>query len=316
MAPTAPDAPAPLAPPDTDAARILMLLERMDARLSRLEATVDEVRHQAPAVVAGVTDTVDHFVAQAQDRGVDVHAHLHGSLRLAEALTEPRTVATLSRLVDRLDLVDQALALAAEVPALTAGAMDTVDGLVARGQARGIDVDARVQGTLKLVEAATRPESLVALETLVARLEQLAPMLDLVNSAPDAIAGAFDTLDGIAARLAERGIRVDERMHLLVQAVEKLTDPVIVGLLHTVLERGDDLSRAVDVLLASGIFDEAAVQVVGSSGRALVQTRAANPPPVGAWGAMTSMSDPDVQRALGFAIQFARSFGKTLPARS
>jgi uncharacterized protein YjgD (DUF1641 family) len=35
--------------------------------------------------------------------------------------------------------------------------------------------------------------------------------------------------------------------------------------------------------------------------------------PIGPWGMMRALSDPDVQRAMGFLMSFARAFGQSLP---
>ena len=289
---------------------LLSLTDKLDTVAESLA-----IAEQLPGMAAGAVDTVDGLVRAASAQGIDVDARLRASLALAERMSAPETVEALLSLTDKLPLLAESAALAEQLPGMVAGMVDTVDGLVARAAAEGIDVDARIKASLSLVETATRPETLATLEKLTTKLEDIAPMLELVDQAPGAIAGMVDTLDGLAMRLSAQGINVDERIHLLLAAAEKLTDPSIVGLLQKVLERSDDLTRLVDTLLESGIFEETAVQVVGFSGQALSDSKLSNPAPVGAWGAMTSLSDPDVQRALGFALQFARSFGRLIQTR-
>ncbi len=195
---------------------------------------------------------------------------------------------------------------------MAAGAMDTVDGLVRKVQESGIDIDARMRALLSVTEAATNPRALAAVERLLKNPAVLEQLADLAEQAPGVVAGAIDTFDGVVARLAERGIDFNERVILLTKALESLSDPVIIHLLQTVLSRGCDLSRLVDTLLESGVFDQEAVEVVGSTSVAVVQTRASKPAPVGAFGAFFSLFDNDVQRSLGFAIAFAKTFGKRL----
>jgi hypothetical protein len=62
--------------------------------------------------------------------------------------------------------------------------------------------------------------------------------------------------------------------------------------------------RELEALLQSGVFDPAVVRVIGELGRALVDTAAARPAPVGVVGLLKALGDPDVQRAVTFADRF------------
>jgi uncharacterized protein YjgD (DUF1641 family) len=284
---------------------LLALTDRLDTVQQSLA-----IAEQLPGMAAGAVDTVDGLIASAAANGIDIDARLRASLALVERMSAPETVEALLALTDRLDTVQQSLAIAEQLPGMAAGAVDTVDGLIASAAANGIDVDARLRATLALVERMSAPETVEALLALTDRLDTVAQSLELADQLPGIAAGVVDTLDGIAASLDARGIRIDERAGLLLTAAEKLTDPAIIGLLQKVLERSDDLGRLVDTLLESGIFEEHAVRVVGISGQALADTKLAQPAPVGAFGALRAMGEPEVQRALGFALQFARSFGR------
>ena len=267
---------------------------------------------QAPGMVAGAIDTVDGVIGGLHARGIDVDARVKALLVATEKLTDPAVLGTLTRLADQAPLLEESLQIAEQLPGMAAGAMDTVDGLVRQLQSRGVDLDARMRGILAVTEAATDPRALAAVERLLKNPDALVQLAELAEQAPGMVAGAIDTFDGMVGRLAERGIDFDQRVVALTQALEALTDPVIIHLLNTVLARGCDLSRLVETLLESGVFDEEAVQVVGSTSHAVVQTQADKPAPVGAFGALGAIFDPDVQRSLGFAIAFARTFGKRL----
>ena len=86
--------------------RVLVLLESMDSRLSRLEAQVA------------------HGTGTTAPSSPDV---LQVPARLSAALAEPDTVEALVRILDRLDHIDQSLVAMAQLPDLAAGAVDTVD---------------------------------------------------------------------------------------------------------------------------------------------------------------------------------------------
>jgi len=321
--------------------RILDLLESMDGRMCRLEgqvAELTEVTQLAPALLAGVTDTVDHHVTAASERGVDVDAHVRSSVQLVEALTAPATVATVSRMLDRMDVIEQSLSVAEQLPGLAAGAVDTVDRLIASAAASGINIDARLRASLALAERLTDPTTVEALLTVTEQAPQLAEVTAALAQAPGMIAGAVDTVDitigrlaasgididarlkaavlaterftdpavlaalssladkapqlqealaiaeqlpgmaagamdtfdGLAAQVTARGIDLDERLALLVQAAEALTDPVIINLLQAVLAKGPELTRLVNTLHESGVFDEETIDLVGSTGLAVV----------------------------------------------
>jgi uncharacterized protein YjgD (DUF1641 family) len=259
---------------DPTQARMLELLEGMDARLQRLEASLGA----APVQVV-----------------------------------DPAAAATLARLSDRMDRLDAATRALGQLPDLAAGAVDTIDGFARAAAAQGADVDARLRATLTLAERLTRPELVEALLVLTEDPAALRQAAEAAKALPGGLAMAVDTLDTVAGALQARGIDLHARGAQLLRALEALTDPAIVGLLEAVLARGPDLTRLVHVLLESGVFDEAAVQMVGTSGKALVQTRG-SAAPVGPLGALAALTDPDVQRTLGFTLAFARAFGRALAA--
>lgn len=114
---------------------------------------------------------------------------------------------------------------------------------------------------------------------------------------PAVVATMTDIVDGVIDRLAERGIDVDERMRALLQAADHLTSP-----------------RALDALaslLQSEIMAHQTTEVVGRMGRAIVHAEH-EATPVGMWGMLRALRDPEVQRAAGFLVAMARRFGAEL----
>ena len=149
---------------------LLTLLERIDRRLARLEDAVtrlDGLTRGAPAVVATVADVVDGMAARLAERGVDVDERVREVTRLTEKVTSPASLRAIEALVERLGTVESALRLADQVPGAVATITDIVDGLAARLAADGVDVDARVQTAVRLLERLTAPRTSAALETLL-----------------------------------------------------------------------------------------------------------------------------------------------------
>ena len=142
------------------------------------------------------------------------------------------------------------------------------------------------------------------MERRLARLEERqVAMARLAEQAPAITAAALDTFDDTVARLAKRGVDVDERLRAALRLLERLTDPATLAS----LEQGLALAEAASGAEAAAIVDGAA--------RALAETRTTGVRPVGAWGALRALSDPDLQRGLGVAVEFGRRFGKALGER-
>jgi len=144
---------------------------------------------------------------------------------------------------------------------------------------------------------------LAALERIELRLAAvervaatLAPTAGLASTLPGAVAMLADTFDGIALQLGAAGVDLDARMRSVVRALEVSTAP-----------------RAVDALaslVTSRLLDPSALAVVSQLAAALAEPTTVRP--VGAWGALKALRDPDVQRALGFLLGVARQFGQNL----
>lgn len=145
-------------------------------------------------------------------------------------------------------------------------------------------------------------QRLAHVELTLERLEALERGL------PGAFAGAVDTFDGIVDRLRDRGVDVDERLHMLVELAERLTSPEALRALTSLLDRLSQVQR----LFESGIFDEASLDVVAKGGHALAAARTEPTPEVGLWRAARATSDEDVRRALGFLVRVAQLFGRSL----
>lgn len=133
----------------------------------------------------------------------------------------------------------------------------------------------------------------------LARLEGAVERLDTVaRGAPGALAIATDTFDGVAARLAESGVDIDERVRTTLRVLERLTAP--------------EAANAVETLLGSGILDDRAVRALGKVADALAAEGGHTPAAIGPWGAFRALGDRDVQHAVGFLLAIAKRLGASL----
>jgi len=209
---------------------------------------------------------------------------------------------SLARIEQRLARLEAGVARveegAAGAPAALAAVVDTLDDTAASLQGRGVDIDARLAEALRLLERLSSPEV----------TKSLASALELTEKLPGTVAMAADTMDDVADGLRARGVDVDDRITTLLQVMDRLTQPAALAAVSSMLDKVEQ----VRYLLESGVFDPAAVRVVAELGQSLAMSGARTPPKIGAFGALRAMSDPDVQRALGFTLSLARSFGASL----
>jgi hypothetical protein len=153
-----------------------------------------------------------------------------------------------------------------------------------------------------MVAALTREDRLLeTIERLERRIEHMDEAVRRLEGAagqvPVVVATVTDIVDGVIARLAANGFDVDERMRALLQAAEQLTSPRALDALTSVLQ--------------SEIMAHQTTEVIGRVGRAIVHAEH-EAKPVGVWGLMRALRDPEVQRAAGFMIAMARRFGEEL----
>lgn len=178
-------------------------------------------------------------------------------------------------------------------------------------------------------------EALGRIEVRIARLEDtVAPVQAASHQAPGVVAAVVDTVDGHLAALGDADARVTAAIALLSRVTRPDTLATLERLLDALpaLERAAGLSkdapgfvaaavdsidglmgRVVDAGIDPHLVGSAALDVSAAAARALVETRATRPEPVGVFGVLGALSDPEVQAALGFLLNFARRFGAHLP---
>lgn len=209
----------------------------------------------------------------------------------------------------RLDAVEQQ----AQAAVGAAGALgDTLDQRLAGLQAQGVDLDARGAALGRLGLAATDPAVTGLVERVLAELRQntaaVEAALEGVKGLPGLVATAGDVVDQKLGALAAAGVDLDQRGADLLRLAERATRPEILRAVTVLVEKVNTL----ETLATSAVLEGQSVDMVGLAGRALVRTRDAHPEPAGAWQALRAVSDPDIQRALGFALHFGKLFGQAL----
>ena len=244
--------------------------------------------------------------------------------RLLERLNDPKTLASLNQVLDRLDVIAFSLDAVegflqrAEVVAesLSSGlqelrpAFDNAEGSeligkiprLAQTGARLGDMAEKVDwdglADSGLVEKLTAPRTLDSAGVLVDKLELAAFLLESVD-------GFLQRGDDVAESLAEGASDLRQSIpEIDGRQLRKLTDRV------------PDLLDAGEVLAEAGMFDPSTVEVLGRLGRTIAEshTEASQQPrsPVGIFSLLRALKDPNVQNSLQLALEVAKRYGGKL----
>lgn len=200
-----------------------------------------------------------------------------------------RRLESIERRLDILDTVSH------HAPALVAGATDSFDELVREASGRGVDLQGALDRTLDLVLALAQPESLRAMESLVAHLPTLQQAIDLFEKMPDVIAATTDAADDLVAHAMRVGIDPSALLRngvMVIMRLGRLVD-----------------SPEFEALLDSGMLEPRAVGVLGRAATALADASPNTSESVGLLSLMRALRDPDVQTTVRFGLAVARGFG-------
>jgi uncharacterized protein YjgD (DUF1641 family) len=228
------------------------------------------------------------------------------AMSLLDRLNDPRTAATLHALLDQAETIERAIRMASELPNLVAIATDLFDAVCQNASQDGINIEQRATRLVKLIVQVTEPETMRAIESLVARLPKLAQGSALLDELPNLAAIAIDVFDEWATQLKEEGIELEQSLRQGLHAALYLGGQV----------RKEELDR-IGFLLKSDVMSENSVATVGMAGSALSSCHRGTcehpvPKRVGLFGLLAAIRDPNTQRALSFGLQFAKCFGGVL----
>ena len=238
--------------------------------------------------------------------------------RLYNRLNDEKIVASLDRLLDRLDAVEQAVSnlttLMQQGPGLVAMTMDMADEAVKSADKKGISIDERLNAALQIAEKLTTPEM----------VEKLDGLLTLANQAPGLMAMTMDMIDDGVKTASANGINIDERLSAALQMAEKLTAPEMVEKLDSMLALANQapglISMAVDTFddemknFSSLDIDPKVFLEIASILSAAIKEAEHMPKAKvsGIFSMLKVMRDPDRQKAIGFMMNIAKAYGKRI----
>lgn len=183
-------------------------------------------------------------------------------------------------------------------PAVIATATDSIDYVIREAQDRGLDLEARAQDSLRVVEKLTEPKTLRTLERALEHADKLDVVVDQLDALPGAFATVVNIFDEAMRYATEQGVDFDRMVRVMVGASTHII---------TFAQ-----SKEFESLLTSDLLDPKALGVVQKATTALKQTQQETGGRSGLMGMWRAMRDPDVQRALDFGVRFGRRFGSML----
>lgn len=253
------------------------LLDRMDAlesAMQQLSVTIG----QGPRMVAMLGDMVDDAYRTAAASGINLEERAHKGLHLLNRLTEPQMV----------ERVEGLLTLAEQAPGLAAMAGDMIDNAYRSAAQQGIDLEARATTALQLLNHLTEPKL----------VQQLEGLLALAAQAPGFLAMTGDVVDEALRNANTAGVDIETMVKQSGVAVQRFSNLMC--------------SPEFTTLMDSGMLDPKAVKLLGQAATALVESQQQHPQKIGPVGLLGALRDPDVQKALGFFMTFAKAFGQRI----
>lgn len=261
---------------------LLHILDKLDLIAFSLDS-VDGFLQRGDAIIENVSDGVAELkgAVPADEFDIQKTASILGASLpvLLEALPQlTETLPQLLTLAEKLNNPDtaQALTQIMDNMELVAFSLEAADGFLQRGDA----VIESVADGVRDMRSLAPPDELNLINTLIEGLPRLTASLPQLLEALPQLTAMLPLLAGVLSQL------------------------------QTILE-----SDEFDALMNSGVFSPKTVGIVGQAGNALVDSYEANqadPKTVGLFGLLTAINDPDIQRALGFAVRFGKQFGQSI----
>lgn len=179
-------------------------------------------------------------------------------------------------------------------------AVDSFDDYCSSTDNRRRQMSEKAQSVADMVQKLTTSDTLETIELMLDKAPQLAQAVEQLEALPQIVSVATDSFDELFRFAQSNGLNIsDFGNNFSIFAVKLLT----------LFEEGN-----LNKLLDSGILDGQAIDTVGAMGKSL-SSSTGEVKKVGALGMLMAIFNSDVQRAAGFLISFAQTFGKNLETK-
>lgn len=125
--------------------------------------------------------------------------------------------------------------------------VNSFDALADKLQKENVDLDARIQRLLPLLIKISDPKVLDLLEQTLDKSEDLEQVLKMSNEIPNLISTGVNSFDGLASKLQEDGVDIDERLTLTLPLLLQLSEPKSLKLFQRILSQSDNLNKVLDM---------------------------------------------------------------------
>jgi hypothetical protein len=274
-------------------ARIEARLERVEASLERMSNVLDQIEPN----LAMAADIADEWVAQRVG-GDAVESRLSAVEDAVLRLTEPDTLSALVRIAEQASKLERVTGLAASFDDHVAMAADIADEWVEQ-TIGGDGLEERAKHGLETLVRLSDPRILSALGRLAEQAPKLERVVDLAASFDDHVAMAADIVDAFI-RDSVGGDGLETRMEALRGTAVQLSRPEVLDALTSLASLAPKLQRSARVAADLDAFVDETVKALELS-----------PKPVGAFGLLGALGDPEIQRGLGRVLNATRVLGRT-----
>ncbi len=156
---------------------------------------------------------------------------------------------------------------------------------------------ANMDRLIKIVKQLSDDKTICAIEVLISNLSEISGLMEKFKQTEDILSILMDSFDDFFNYAMEQGLDIEDFSRNLKKFSFMMLDSFESG--------------ALTELMDSGILDPHAIKTVGALGKSMA-TSGKMKVSAGPLKAASSVFDPDVQRALGFLLTFARHFGRSL----
>lgn len=237
---------------------------------------------------------------------------------LQESLSNQKILSGLDHLLNRIDTLEQAVEKLTTVmergPGMVSMVADMADEGYRKAANNGVDIEQRLGNALELAEKLTAP----------AMMEKMDSLLTLADQAPGLISISMDAADEAFKKSAENGVIIEERIGNALSMAEKLTAPEMVEKLNGLLQLADQAPGLISIVMdsfddqmqklnQSGVDVQSLMELAQNATTAISQAKHFPDAKVGGiFSMLKTMRDPDRQRAIGFVMNIAKSFGQEM----
>ena len=272
---------------------------------------------QVEEIVALATNSFDAWAEKMQDDGVDLNQRVDLLLPLLIKLTNPEFIRVVEKVTTKSQMLEQAIDAGEELPLIVSTGVNTLDAWAMSLTEQGVDINQRIDTLIPLLIKMTDPKFLKVAEKLTTKSDLLDKALDAGDELPKLLATGMNTLDGLASRLQEKDVDIDQRLDNVLRIAEILTSCKMVRFLNFFdhhMERflllGQKFTDADQLNAKFAAFLEDATT-------SLAETTSKPTKPIkGIFSMLGVMKDENVSRALGFTVELARSFGRNIRHRN